>query len=176
MNHPLGPGIVALLPRLRGFARALTGDAAEADDLVQATCERALVGASGFAAGTRLDSWLFRIMRNLRIDDVRRRKPSAPLDEPGVAETLSGEDGRETAETRLFAGDVGAAIAALPAEQREVLVLVCVEDMRYREVAELLDIPVGTVMSRLSRARRAVAEALEAAPERPPAATSEKRA
>lgn len=164
MTHPLGHSIVALLPRLRGFARALTGNAVEADDLVQATCERALRGADGFEPGTRLDSWLYRIMRNQRVDDVRRARPVAPLDESGVAETVAGEDGRAVAETRLFAGEVGAVIAALPREQREALVLVCVEEMSYREAAETLGVPVGTVMSRLSRARRAVAEAIEASP------------
>lgn len=162
MTHPLGHSIVALLPRLRGFARALTGNAVEADDLVQATCERALRGADGFEPGTRLDSWLYRIMRNQRVDDVRRARPVAPLDESGVAETVAGEDGRAVAEARLFAGEVGAVIAALPREQREALVLVCVEEMSYREAAETLGVPVGTVMSRLSRARRAVAEAIEA--------------
>jgi RNA polymerase sigma-70 factor (ECF subfamily) len=150
--------IVALLPRLRRFARSLVGSAAEADDLVQSTCERALRAIDSWEAGSRLDSWLFRILRNLWIDDLRRRRGEAPID--GAVE-LAGEDGRRIAESRLALEEVGLVISALPEQQREVLALVCIEDMSYREAAAMLDVPIGTVMSRLSRARQTLIAELD---------------
>ncbi|RUT28839.1 RNA polymerase sigma factor [Arsenicitalea aurantiaca] len=161
MAEDIRYGIVALLPRLRGFAHALAGNRADADDLVQQTCERALRNSASFTPGTRLDSWLYRIMRNLFIDGRRARRPSVSIEDEAVAETLAGEDGRRVSEARIALGQTEALIAALPEEQRSVLVLVCMEGLRYREVAEILDIPIGTVMSRLARARLAVAEGLE---------------
>jgi RNA polymerase sigma-70 factor (ECF subfamily) len=152
--------MVALLPRLRAFARSLTGSMADADDLVQQTCERALSTEAVPPAEARIDAWLFRIMRNLFIDTYRRRRPMAPLDDR-IAETIAGSDGRNVGEARLEWQAVRALIADLPEDQRSVLVLVCVEGLRYREVAEVMDIPLGTVMSRLARARGAVAAALD---------------
>ncbi len=152
--------IVALLPRLRAFAYSLTRSRDEADDLVQATCERALKSIDSWTPGTRLDSWMFRIMRNHRIDDIRRKRPDASLDDDEAGYEVAGEDGRHTTEQRLTLGSVEDAIRALPEEQRSVLVLVCVEELSYREAAEVLDIPIGTVMSRLARARRSVAVAV----------------
>jgi RNA polymerase sigma-70 factor (ECF subfamily) len=146
--------IVALLPRLRRFARGLSGSASEADDLVQGTCERALRAIESWQRGTRLDSWLFRILRNLWIDDLRKKRRFADADEaldpPGV-------DGRSVVEAHLDLARVRATIAELSAQQREVLVLVCIEDFSYRETAAILDVPIGTVMSRLARARMALA-------------------
>jgi len=153
MASDIGGDIIVLLPRLRRFARGLSRSQDEADDLVQAACERAIRAADSFEPGTRLDSWMFRIIRNLRIDQARRM-PMAPLDDGADP---PGEDGRRTVEARLELQDVRAAIAALPDEQREVLLLVCVEDMSYRDAAGILDIPIGTVMSRLARARQALA-------------------
>lgn len=161
MSDRISTQIAQLLPRLRGFARSLTRNRADADDLVQQTCERALTAIDSFAPGTRLDSWLFRIMHNAWIDTTRRRRPTADIDDAAVSETLMGEDGRRTTEARLSLSAVETAIAALPEDQRSVLVLVCVEGLRYREVAEVLDIPIGTVMSRLARARAAITDALE---------------
>lgn len=166
--------IVALLPRLRAFARALAHDRDAADDLVQVTCEKALAALDGFTPGTRLDSWLFRIMRNAHIDTIRRRRPTVPVDGESASE-LAGEDGRDVAEARLQLGDIMAVVSRLPEEQRAVLVLVCVEGMRYREVAEILDMPMGTVMSRLARARAAIAASMEAEDEAAPAAKGERR-
>lgn len=166
MTETIRHDIVALLPRLRAFARSLARNRADADDLVQQTCERALDGLGSFAPGTRLDSWLYRIMHNLWIDHVRRRRPAADITEPALAETLVGEDGRVTTDARLELSTVRSVIDALPEDQRSVLVLVCVEGLRYREAAEVLDIPAGTVMSRLARARMALAEAIDGPAER----------
>lgn len=157
----LGYRIVALLPRLRGFARALTRSRDAADDLVQATCEKALRHGESWTPGTRLDAWLFRIMRNHWIDTVRRNRPEVPLDSEEIANALPFEDGRRTAEARLTLADVRAIANALPDEQRMVLMLVCVEEMSYRETAEMLDVPIGTVMSRLARGRAALVAAME---------------
>lgn len=153
--------LVALLPRLRRFARALAGAPDRADDLVQSACERALRARDTFQPGTRLDAWMFRILRNVWIDAARRAGARggehAALDE--VAEQ-AGWDGRDVTETRLMLARAREAIAALPPESREVVVLVCVEELSYREAAEVLEVPVGTVMSRLSRARAKLARTL----------------
>jgi len=153
--------MIALLPRLRAFARSLTRAPDQADDLVQATCLRGLDRIAQFTVGTRLDSWLFRIMRNLWIDEHRRRRPVLSLVEAPEAENVPGVDGRQAADERLALAAVEAAVAGLPEEQRSVLVLVCVEGLKYREAAEVLQVPIGTVMSRLSRARLAVAAAMD---------------
>lgn len=152
--------MIRLLPRLRAFARSLTQTRHGADDLVQQTCEKALRHLEGFTPGTRLDSWLFRIMRNGFIDETRARRRLEPIEDVDEA-VLAGEDGRETTLARLQLQAVERAMLALPEEQRVILMLVCVEGMRYREVAEALEIPEGTVMSRLARARRALAAMLE---------------
>lgn len=151
--------IVALLPRLRAFGRSLARSQDAADDLVQATCERALRNLDQWTPGTRLDSWMFRIMHNHWIDEKRRPNLVLAVDNDAMPDA-AGEDGRQVTEARLVLGAAGAAIEALPEEQRTVLVLTCVEELSYRETAEILEIPIGTVMSRLARARAAVTEAL----------------
>src|SRR5690554_215111 len=153
--------MVALLPRLRAFARSLARNRDDADDLVQQTCEKALAGLAGFTPGTRLDSWMFKIMHRQWIDVARRKRPSADIDDPAVSDAIVGEDGRTVTSAKLDLAVVNRAIGELAEEQRSVLVLVCVEGLRYREVAEILDIPIGTVMSRLARARTALGEALD---------------
>lgn len=155
--------LIALLPRLRRFARGLAGAADQADDLVQASIEKALRNLDGFATGSRMDAWMFRIMRNTWIDTIRARRDTVEYDTQ-AADTIIGSDGRQTTEARLHLAEVRHAMAGLPDDQRVVLMLVCVEGMRYREVAEMLDIPEGTVMSRLSRARLALAEKLKDTP------------
>jgi RNA polymerase sigma-70 factor, ECF subfamily len=152
--------VVTMLPRLRRFARSLAGDADRADDLVQGTCERALRGLDGWQAGTRLDSWLYRIMQNLWIDEIRRRntrRTEQPIEE---AFDLAGDDGERVVEGRLTAQEVMRALGQLSEEQRAVVSLVCIEDLSYREAAVALNIPVGTVMSRLARSRLALGEML----------------
>jgi RNA polymerase sigma-70 factor (ECF subfamily) len=150
--------MIALLPRLRRFARGLAGSRDDADDLVQGACERALRSIDSWQPGTRLDSWMYRILHNLWVDQHRRRRHEAPIEDADLK--VGGEDGRRTAESRLELAEVRAQIAALPEPQRDVLVLVCIEDMSYREAAETLSVPIGTVMSRLARARASLAAAL----------------
>lgn len=156
MSAAFGRDLVELLPRMRRFAFALSGSWVEADDLVQAACERALRNADRFEPGTRMDSWLYRIVQNLWLDDRRR----AAVRGHGVDPELAGlsDDGRSAREPgdRLELARVSAAIVALPEAQRAVLALVAVEGLSYRETAEVLDVPIGTVMSRLARARDAL--------------------
>lgn len=163
MTQDMRHDLIALLPRLRRFARGLAGAADQADDLVQASVEKALRNLDGFTTGTRMDAWMFRIIRNTWIDTVRARRETVDYDTE-AADTIIGSDGRTTTEARLHLAEVRRAMASLPGDQRAVLMLVCVEGMRYREVAEVLEIPEGTVMSRLSRARLALAEKLKDKP------------
>ena len=152
--------IVAMLPRLRRFARSLAGHPDRADDLVQTTCERALRGMDTWQPGTRLDSWLYRIMQNLWIDDMRKRKTHGSEQPIEDAFNLIGDDGERRAESRFAAAEVMEALGRLPEDQRAVISLVCIEELSYREVASILDLPIGTVMSRLARGRRALGEIL----------------
>jgi RNA polymerase sigma-70 factor (ECF subfamily) len=145
--------IIAALPRLRRFCWALAGNADDGDDLMQATVERALDRAHQFEEGTQLNSWLFRIARNLRIDAARqsaRRGLHMTIED---APEQQGEDGRELVENRSELAAAQRALQALPEDQRATFVLVVVEGLSYREAADLLEVPVGTVMSRLARAR-----------------------
>lgn len=156
--------ILTELPRLRRYARALVGDRAAADDLVQDTLERAWTRIAQWRAGSDLRAWLFSIMHNLRVDQLRR---------PGLAiRAIDDADfavpTRATQSDGLEVIDLEAALARLPEEQRAVLLLVALEEMRYEEVAATLAIPVGTVMSRLSRGRERLRLILEG---RPPSAT-----
>jgi RNA polymerase sigma factor (sigma-70 family) len=155
--------LLTLLPRLRRFARSLARDAADADDLCQAALERALKAQDQWQQGTRLDAWMYRIIRNSWIDEVRartRRSQTFVAEEAGAA---VGVDAHEDIERRAEMRDVDRAMAELPAEQREVIALVLVEGLAYREAAEILEIPMGTLTSRLTRGRQALARRLEAA-------------
>lgn len=143
-------------PRLRRFAFALSRDGADADDLVQATVERALRSAAQWQVGTRFDSWIFRIARNLWIDTVRARSRQASR---FVAEELGadvGFDPRVATDAAIDLKRVMAALQLLPPEQREVVALILVEGLGYREAAEVLELPIGTVSSRLVRGRKAL--------------------
>ncbi|MFD1789856.1 sigma-70 family RNA polymerase sigma factor [Sphingomonas floccifaciens] len=152
--------LTALLPRLRRFARALTRHAADADDLVQAAVERALVARSSFVEGTRLDSWMYRIMRNAWIDTARMRARAAQTFVAEEAGASVGDDGDRALEARAELDRVGRAMATLPDEQREAVALVLVEGLAYKEAAEVLDIPMGTLTSRLVRGRAALMDRL----------------
>jgi RNA polymerase sigma-70 factor, ECF subfamily len=134
-----------------------------ADDLVQGACERALANAGSWTPGTRFDAWVFRILRNYWIDHLRRMKAEGMTEDVTTHNELIGDPGEGTALSRLVLAEVQQAIDRLPEEQREVLVLVCVEDLAYREAAEVLGVPLGTVMSRLARARRRLVEMTAAA-------------
>ncbi len=150
--------MIGLLPRLRRFARGLTGSEVEADDLVQAACERAIQRIGQWQPGTRLDSWMFRIMQNLWIDTIRmgklRGSHLSVVDPEG--QQVPGMDGEQATMNRLTLEAVRRGVQRLPPDQRSVLLLVCVEGHSYKETADTLGIPVGTVMSRLSRARLAL--------------------
>lgn len=154
--------LTALLPRLRRFGRALARDAADADDLVQVALERALKARAQWVPGTRLDSWMLKIMRNCWIDETRsrsRRARSLAPEEDGLAVRDPSADPEQAAAMR----DVDRAMAALPEQQREVIALVLVEGLAYREAADVLEIPIGTLTSRLTRGRQALVQMLEAA-------------
>ena len=142
--------LVGVLPQLRRYARALTGDRAWADDLVQDVTERALGRSKGFRVGSNLRAWLFTIMRNLYIDQLRGRRDIAVDDEAAPWRQMAAPVGEVDG---LVLRDVQRALYCLPVEQREVMLLVCVEDMSYQEASVVLNVPAGTVMSRLSRAR-----------------------
>jgi len=148
--------IVGLLPRLRRFARALAHAPADADDLVQLTVERALTRRDQWRIGTRLDSWMFRIMKNAWIDETRARSRQGGLFAPAEEGERVGDDGAGAMEARLAAAEVGRAMARLPAEQRLAVALVLVEGLSYQEAAEVLEIPAGTLTSRLVRGRMAL--------------------
>jgi RNA polymerase sigma-70 factor, ECF subfamily len=163
MPAAIGQDLVALLPRLRRFALVLCRSPSLADDLVQGACERALANAESWTPGTRFDAWLFRILRNHWIDHLRRLKAEGMTEDVTTHRQLMGDPGEGPLLSKLALTEVQRAIEQLPHEQREVLVLVCVEDLAYREAAEVLGVPLGTVMSRLARARKRLVELTVAA-------------
>jgi RNA polymerase sigma-70 factor, ECF subfamily len=163
MPSAIGPELVATLPRLRRFALMLCRSPSLADDLVQGACERALANASSWTPGTRFDAWVFRILRNHWIDHLRRLKAEGMTEDVVAQKQLLGDPGEGPILSRLLLAEVQRAIDELPQEQREALILVCVEDLSYREAAEILGVPIGTVMSRLARARKRLVEMTAAA-------------
>lgn len=149
--------ILAELPRLRRYARAMVGDRAAADDLVQDTLERAWSQLAQWRAGSSLRPWLLSIMHNLRIDQLRRPGLSiSPVDDADLDVPT-----RATQTDRLEVRDLAHALSRLPEEQREVVLLVALEEMSYREVASTLGIPSGTVMSRLARGRERLRQIMD---------------
>jgi RNA polymerase sigma-70 factor (ECF subfamily) len=152
-----GAQLLACIPRLRRYARALVADRAGADDLVQDTVERGWAQLAAWQPGSDMRAWLFSIMHNVRIDQGRRRHvPTEPLDEATLQPSAP-----ERASAGLELRDLDAALRLLPEEQREILLLVGLEEMRYEDVALALGVPVGTVMSRLSRAREKLRALME---------------
>jgi RNA polymerase sigma-70 factor (ECF subfamily) len=147
--------LIGLLPRLRAFALGLALDSAKADDLVQAGCERALARRHQWQAGTRLDSWMYRILKNLWIDELRSGGRTESVEIETLAELPSAQ-WTASVESSLTLEQVLKHLATLPPDMRAVLIAVCVEDLSYQEAADLLEVPIGTVMSRLSRARVAL--------------------
>jgi RNA polymerase sigma factor (sigma-70 family) len=140
--------LIELIPRLRRYARALVGDRSSADDLVQDTLERAWAKLHLYRRGTDLRAWLFTVMHNVHVNKVRAMRSTDVLDEDMPELALRAPQG-----DALVMRDLDRSISLLPSEQRAVLLLVTLEDMSYEEVARTLGIPIGTVMSRLSRAR-----------------------
>ena len=154
-----------LLPRLYNLAHWLAQDRDEAEDLVQETCLKALRGFAGFTPGTNFRAWIYRILRNTFLTSRTGLKAVAMVslddeDADGALEPATDE----TPETRLLVGATGemirSALEALPVHFREVILLADVEEMSYQEIAATLAVPIGTVMSRLSRARRSMRAAL----------------
>lgn len=151
----------ALLPKLRRFALGLTGSPHDADDVVQAAIEKALSREEQFRPGTRLDSWMYRIVQNLWIDQARTRKrrgEHADIDDVGLH--LTGEDGREVTERRLMLRAAWSAFEGLSPELRSAASLVILNGASYQEAADALQVPIGTIMSRVARSRRALEQAV----------------
>jgi RNA polymerase sigma-70 factor (ECF subfamily) len=142
----------ALLPRLWRYGLVLSRDPVAAEDLVQATCVRALERSSQFTVGTRLDRWLFSILRSIWLNQLRaqRIRTGQGLVDPEQALVT---DGVHEIETNIFAGQVLERALELPEAQRETLLLVYAEGLTYQEAADVLNVPIGTVMSRLAAAR-----------------------
>jgi RNA polymerase sigma-70 factor, ECF subfamily len=148
-------GLEAHLARLWRYGLVLSGARDAAEDLVQATCVRALERADQFQPGTRLDHWLFSILRSIWLNEIRSRRVRTGGGLVDASEALV-VDGIHEIETNIFAAEVLRAVGRLPEAQREAVLLVYAEGRSYSEAAELLAIPIGTVMSRLSAARLAL--------------------
>jgi RNA polymerase sigma-70 factor (ECF subfamily) len=148
--------LIELIPRLRRYARALVGERGAADDLVQDTLERAWSKLHLYRRGTDLRAWLFTVMHNVHVNRLRAARPADPLDDemPELAQ-------RATQGDALLVRDLERALAELPEGQRRVLLLVALEDLSYEETARVLDIPIGTVMSRLARAREKLRQLMQ---------------
>jgi RNA polymerase sigma-70 factor (ECF subfamily) len=157
-NSEFSTRIDELIPRLRRYARALTGERNAADDLVQDTLERAWTKLHLWRGGSDLRAWLFTIMHNVHVNQVRSRgaSPTLPLDDD-----MPDAPVRPTQSDMLEVRDIDTALRRLPGEQRAVLLLIALEHMSYQETAATLGIPIGTVMSRLARARERLRIMLE---------------
>jgi len=149
-----------IIPRLRRYARALTGERSIADDLVQDTLERAWVKLHLWRRGSDLRAWLFTIMHNTYVNQVRSRvaQPTVPLDDDALDAPV-----RPSQTDLLELRDLEAALQRLPDEQREVVLLIALEHLSYEETARTLGIPVGTVMSRLHRGRERLRRLIDTA-------------
>lgn len=158
MNTQANDALIACIPRLRRYARALTGSRSDADDLVQDTVERGWSRLSLWRHGSDMRAWLFSIMHNLHVDRFRRAAPlTEELDDNMPQQSTPGPS--------LVLRDLESCLRRLPDEQREVLLLVALEEMRYEDVAATLGIPLGTVMSRLSRGREKLRLLMEGQPQ-----------
>ena len=163
-NHDSGDSddqLLPWIPRLRRYARALVGHRDGADDLVQDTLERALAKAALWHGVADMRAWLFGMMHNLHVDGVRRpRLHTVVLDDDTPEVPVAATQGDS-----LAVLDLQAALERLPVEQREIILLVALEDMSYAEVAATLGIPIGSVMSRLSRGRERLRSLMEGQPD-----------
>ena len=170
MSDDIRREMVELLPRLRRFAYSLTGSMAEADDMFQTACLKALSRLDQFRPGTRLDSWMFRIIQTTWLDHVRSAAVQRTVADPDALDQAVTQDPiEERTIARVALEKVRQAMGGLPEDQRILLGLVVVDGLSYKQAAESLGIPIGTVMSRLSRARRRLADAIDS----PRAAASE---
>ncbi len=151
----MNDALISILPRLRRFAISLTGDRADGDDLLQKVVERLL--ARQVPDDVDLLKWSFRVCRNIWIDEIRSRAVRTHVAVDDVSHQLRGDDGEASAMARLTLRDVQKAMEALPDDQRLALVLVAIEGLSYAQTAETLDVPIGTIMSRVARARKSLA-------------------
>lgn len=159
--------IVALIPKLRRFALGLTGRQADADDLVQTALEKALTRLDQFTPGTRLDSWLFRIVQTSWIDHRRKAVRREDTMDTEMMERIPGQIAPGHDDNHGLRDSVNRALGQLPQDQRALSILVLVEGYSYQEAADLTGVPVGTIMSRLSRARKSMAAFLSGEGTRP---------
>ena len=148
--------LAAVWPRLRRFAHALARNPADADDLAQMAAEKAFKSYGQFQPGTKFDSWMFRICRTVWIDTIRSGTRRAAHEAPAELGEGVGFDPRPATEAAIDLKTAMAAMQRLPEEQREVVALILIEGFGYREVAEILEQPIGTVSSRLARGRQAL--------------------
>ena len=155
-QSPFDAELAAVWPRLRRFAYALARDPADADDLAQMAAEKAFRSFEQFHPGTRFDSWIFRICRTVWIDTLRSRSRKAVYEAPPEAGEGVGHDPRPATEAAIDLARAMAAMQRLPEEQREVVALILIDGFGYREAAEILEQPIGTVSSRLARGRQAL--------------------
>ena len=152
--------LIALLPRLSVFALCLTGNSGQRDDLVRETCARALAHKEQWQPGAHLDAWMFRIAHNLWFDRMRAKGFRS---EPRDIDYPVGSDARAITASGLVLGDLLTALDRLSPEHRVMIALVCVDGLTYSKAAEILSLPVGTVMSRLAHGRLALYDAVNAA-------------
>lgn len=170
-DEPFRSQLVAMLPRLRRFALALAGNVHDADDLVQTALVRALTQDLTALAVERLDSWMYKVIQNLWIDERRKRVVQGrkePLDD---AINVFVDDGRRIVEARSELARAQKVFDRMSPDLRTSAVLVMVDGLSYRDAADVLGVPIGTVMSRVSRARSALAAGLEEVPARPASAS-----
>ncbi len=156
MSDDVRRQLIALLPRLRRFSYALAGDPHRGDDLVQEACTRAFAAIDSYQPGTRLDSWMYRIVRNVWLNQLRSLRRRGPAIDFDAVPDVVGEDGRDVLESRLTLSQVLQALTKLPQDQQELIALICIEGLSYQEAADVLEIPLGTATSRLARARRSL--------------------
>lgn len=151
-HEVVSAGLPSLLPRLWRYGLVLARNPTIAADLVQATCLRALEKSSQFEVGTRLDRWVFTLLRSIWINELRAQRIRTGAGVINAEEALISDGAREI-ETNILAAQVFRKVLELPEAQRETVLLVYVEGLTYREAAEVLEVPVGTIMSRLAAAR-----------------------
>ena len=152
-------GIEAEIPRLRRFAMVLARNPDRADDLVQECLTRALTRIDSWKPGTNLRAWLFTILRNVHLNDIRREGRAPFVANPGEGEAEGFKIASQEADVALR--ELGQILGCLSSEHRQILMLIAVEGFAYEEAAHICDVPVGTVRSRVSRAREALREALQ---------------
>lgn len=156
MDYQIREQMIALMPRLQRFAYSLTGTKADAEDLMQATCLRAIENIDKWVVGSRLDSWMYKMAQNIHKNSLRHSGVTQRHAQSVTSEDERNHDGVRDVTNRDTLIRVSSSIENLPVDQRSVLLLVAVEGFGYQEAASILEIPVGTVTSRLARARQAL--------------------